>query len=60
MTKKPKTKITSLYRVRVDCQLGRDYLEGKRTIENIPPMYSALYSMFHAIEDLAKMIEEKK
>ena len=61
MTKKPKTKITPLYRVQLNCKIGRDYLECKIVPpDGIPRIDYALFCMFHAIEDLAKMIEEKK
>jgi len=51
----------ALYRVKLQCKIGRDAIEGKM---RLPDATSALeYSMFcllHAVEDIALAIEMKK
>ena len=54
----PKTEAEwSAYRVSLNCQVGRDILQLKvKSPPNVPVIEFALFSMFHAIEELSKQI----
>ena len=44
-----------LYRAQLSCKIGRDALEGKTTPpDGILPIEWALFSLLHAVEDIAK------
>ncbi len=58
---KPKTESEwCAYRAQASCRIGRDALDGKT---EIPPGVTrqeyAMFNLLHAVEELAKLIEEK-
>lgn len=57
---KPKPKNIELYRMKLNCQIGRDALEGKtRPLNGCSQIEYAMYCLLHAIEDLGAYLERK-
>lgn len=56
--KQAKIAAGALYRAQLECQVGRDALEGKiPTPDGVQPIEYAVFQLLHAIEDLAKAME---
>lgn len=60
--KETRVKITPLYRAKLTCQLGRDFLDKKKSRSLLPDINFALeqsmFSLLHAIEDIALALEQ--
>jgi hypothetical protein len=51
----------ALYRVSLNCKVGRDALEGIGTpIQGVTATQYALFCLLHAVEDIAKAMGEKE
>lgn len=60
--KETRVEITPLYRAKLTCQVGRDFLDKKKSRSLLPDINSALeqamFSLLHAIEDIALALEQ--
>lgn len=60
--KETRVKITPLYRAKLTCQVGRDFLDKKKSRSLLPDVNSsleqAMFSLLHAIEDIALALEQ--
>lgn len=51
----------ALYRVSLNCKIGRDALEGiEAPIQGVTASQYALFCLLHAVEDIAKAMGEKE
>lgn len=60
--KETRVEITPLYRAKLTCQVGRDFLDKKKSGSLHPDINFALeqsmFSLLHAIEDIALSLEQ--
>lgn len=57
-----RVEITPLYRAKMTCKVGRDFLDKKKSISLLPDinfaLEQAMFSLLHAIEDIALALEQ--
>lgn len=57
-----RVEITPLYRAKLSCKVGRDFLDKKKSRSLLPDINFALeqsmFSLLHAIEDIALALEQ--
>ena len=60
--KETKVEITPLYRAKLTCQVGRDFLDKKKSRSLLPDinfaLEQAMFSLLQVIEDIALALEQ--